>query len=148
MIKIYTAQEALQVNLGDGARHGPDGVHFGVERSDTTVGDCVAQKRHRAGTKNALIPVDGEPGRTEALKEESDVLDMSRPARRGHQNVVEIDEDEGQAAKHPVHQPLESLGGIFEPKGHPEELKKLEWRDDGRLLNVIFVHRDLVVSTH
>ena len=44
----------------------------------------------------------------------------------GNQDVIQIGEDEGNAPKNTVHQPLECQGGILKPEGHAEELLEPE----------------------
>ena len=51
----------------------------------------------------------------------------------GNENIVEVDENEGNAAKDAIHQPLKCLGGVLEPK---EELPEPEGRDESRIVYV------------
>ena len=65
----------------------------------------------------------------------------------GNKDVIQIGEDEEDAPKNIVYQPLQCLGGILKPKGHAEELPEHEGSDDGRVWDVCQCNRDLVVAT-
>ena len=64
----------------------------------------------------------------------------------GNENVVEVDENEGDAVKDAIHQPLKRLGGVLEPKGHAEELLEPERSDDSCLRDVRRCYRDRAPS--
>ena len=66
----------------------------------------------------------------------------------GDENVIEVDKNEGDVAEDAIHQSLECLSSILEPKRHTKELPEPEGRDDGRLGDVSLCYRDLVVATH
>ena len=113
MIKINTTQKTMQVHLGDGARHRPNGVHFSAKGAYPAAGDRVPKEGHGAHAEDALVAVNGKAGGAEPLEKLPDMLDMHSHTWTGHQDVVQIDKKERQATKYTVHQPLESLGGVF-----------------------------------
>jgi hypothetical protein len=43
---------------------------------------------------------------------------------------------------------LKRLGGIAQAEGHEEELEEAEWSGNGRLLYIVGLDGDLVVSSH
>ena len=63
----------------------------------------------------------------------------------GDQEVVQVDKDEGKGAEDRVHEALECLGTILQPKWHPQKFESTKWSDDSSLPNVVRVHGDLVV---
>ena len=64
----------------------------------------------------------------------------------GTKDVIQIGEDNGDALKNAVHQPLECLGSNLNPEGHVEELPEPEGSDDGPLENVCRTDRNLVAA--
>ena len=63
----------------------------------------------------------------------------------GYQDVVKVDKDAVQPLQHLIHEVLERLPGITEPKGHPQKLVEPEGGDNCCLGDVLLGHRDLVV---
>ena len=45
-----------------------------------------------------------------------------------------------------IHEPLESLGTVLHAERHPEIFEQAERGDDGRLLDVLGVHWNLMIS--
>ena len=76
------------------------------------------------GPKDALSPVDHQAIGGEELEDMLQMIGMVREVCAGHEDVIEVDEHEGNPAKDAVHQPLESLGGILEAEGHAKKLHK------------------------
>ena len=66
--------------------------------------------------------------------------------RAGYQDIVQVYEEEGQAAKDPVHEALEGHASILQPEGHAQKFEEAKWCDDSRLLHVRGVDRYLVVA--
>ena len=66
----------------------------------------------------------------------------------GDEDVVKVDENEGDVTEDAIHEPLKCLGGILEPKGHAEKLPEPERSDDGRLGDICRSYGNLVVATH
>ena len=101
-----------------------------------------------ADAKDALLPVDDHPIFSEETEDLTEVRSVLLFGVAGNKNIVEVDENEGNAAKDAIHQPLKRLGGVLEPKGHAEELPEPEGRDDSRLGDVRRCYGDLVVAAH
>ena len=51
----------------------------------------------------------------------------------------------GNASQDVVHEPLEGLASILQPKRHPQELPQAKGSDDGRLLHISGLHWNLPV---
>ena len=51
----------------------------------------------------------------------------------GHEDVINVDEDEAQSIEDLVHEPLEGHPCILESKGHVQELEEAKGCDDGIL---------------
>ena len=66
----------------------------------------------------------------------------------GDKDVVQIGEDDGDAMKNAVHQPLECLGDVLKPEVHAEELPESKGSDDSHLRDVCLCDRNLVVATN
>ena len=64
------------------------------------------------------------------------------------EDVVQVNEREGNVPEDAVHETLEGLGGVLESEGHPYELSEAKRCDDGRLGNGVRCHRDVMISTH
>ncbi len=62
-----------------------------------------------------------------------------------NENVVKVNENEGEGSKEGIHESLESLDSIFETKRHEMEFKQSEWSNYRRLWNVVFGHRNLII---
>ena len=86
--------------------------------------------------KNTLLPVDDHPIFREEVEDLTEVLFVLLFGAAGDENIVEVDKNEGNILEDAIHQPLECLGGILEPKGHAEELPEPEGSDDGRFGDV------------
>lgn len=68
-----------------------------------------------------------ECGSAEGMKlkaEKPEVNQVFTLGRTSHQNVIQVHENKQQVAQNTVHELLKSLGGVFQPKGHVEELKQ------------------------
>ena len=72
--------------------------------------------------EDAFSPVDHQAVGGKELEDLAQVISMIRGVRAGHEDVVEVNEHEGDAAKDAVYQPLEGLGGILEAEGHTKKL--------------------------
>ena len=101
-----------------------------------------------ADAKDTLLAVDDHPIFREETEDLTEVHFVLLFGAAGNENVVEVDENEGDVAKDAIHQPLKCLGGILEPKGHAEKLPEPEGSDDGRLGDVCRCYGDLVVAAH
>ena len=64
----------------------------------------------------------------------------------GNQDVIQVDESARYILEHMVHEPLEHLGTVLHAERHPEIFEQAEPGDDGRLPDVLGVHRDLMIS--
>jgi hypothetical protein len=64
----------------------------------------------------------------------------------GDVHVVDVGENRLKVRHRPVHLPLESGAGVHEPEWHPQVLEGSERRCDCRLLDVSWVHRNLMVT--
>ncbi|KRX51766.1 hypothetical protein T09_11033 [Trichinella sp. T9] len=60
--------------------------------------------------------------------------------------VVQVEEAESQPSSHFVHKTLECLSSISQTDRHSHVLKKAERCRDGRLRNIFFRHRDLLIG--
>jgi hypothetical protein len=69
-----------------------------------------------------------------------------RSGPAGDNDVIQIGENEIKATEYPVHSPLKGVAGVAKAKGHAEELEEAERSNYRRLLNVVFIHQDLVVA--
>ena len=65
----------------------------------------------------------------------------------GHQDVVNVSENEVQTLTDDVHQALEGLGSILQAEGHSDEFIESKRGDDSGLGNVYNSHGDLVVAS-
>nr|VZI35140.1 unnamed protein product [Spirometra erinaceieuropaei] len=65
----------------------------------------------------------------------------------GYRQIINVDVDKWQAAKHSVYEPLKGLGDVAEPKRYAEELQEAKRNGDGRLLNVLWDNANSVEST-
>ena len=92
VIKIYTTEKALQIDLGLGAGNGPDRLRLGCQRADAAGTNRVSQERHRGSAKDTLFTINGESGIHQTLQKLSDVRNMGRQAWARHKNIVEIGE--------------------------------------------------------
>ena len=98
--------------------------------------------------ERALLLVDDEALLCEAAEQFAEMLTVLLGRAAGDEDVVEVHEHEGNVAQDGVHEALKCLGRVLQAKGHPQELKQAEWRDDRRLWDVLLAHRDLVVAAH
>ena len=67
--------------------------------------------------------------------------------RSSNENGININVNEIETTSYFVHKTLEGLGCIAETKGHFGEFKETKWGCNGGFANVVFSHRDLVVSS-
>lgn len=63
----------------------------------------------------------------------AEMKEVRSPVPAGNQDIVQIDEHEGQALKYSVRHKLEFLRSIPETKGHLEKLLVAKRGDDGGL---------------
>ena len=71
--------------------------------------------------EHALLPVYDHPVVREEVEDMTEVCFVLLFSLAGDKDVIQIGEDEGDAPKNAVHQPLESLGSVLKPEGHEEE---------------------------
>ena len=93
-------------------------------------------------------PVDNHPILSEETEDLTEVRCVLLFGAAGNENIVEVDENKGNAAEDAIPQPLKCLGGVLGPKGHAEELPEPEGCDDSCLGDVGRCHGDLVVAAH
>ncbi len=62
------------------------------------------------------------------------MLQMLLLVSAGDDNVVKVDEDEGESRQDPVNHALEDVARIAQPEGHAAKLEQPEWCADGCLL--------------
>ena len=55
---------------------------------------------------------------------------------RGHQDIVQVDEQMRDAGQDVIHEPLEGLAHILQPEGHPPKLPQPKRSDEGRFRHV------------
>ena len=66
----------------------------------------MSQKLHLLLAEDGLLRVDGNTVLTQAAKHLAKMMLMRSMVRAHNQNVIEVDEDEGQTSEHLVHQML------------------------------------------
>ena len=71
-----------------------------------------------ADSKKTLLPVDDHPIFGEETEDLTEVFFMLLCGVASDENVIEVHENGGDATEDAIHQPLECLGGILEPKRH------------------------------
>ena len=84
----------------------------------------------------------------QAAKELPNMGDVGASAWTRDEDIIQVDKDEWKTSKHSVHQPLERLRRIFEAKRHPDKLEESKWRYYGGLLDMIFLHWDLMIPAY
>ncbi|KRX68502.1 hypothetical protein T09_12435 [Trichinella sp. T9] len=77
---------------------------------------------------------------------EPEELKVRREENAFCRHVVQVDEAESQPTSHFVHKTLECLRGISQTERHSHVFKKAERCRDGRLRNIFFRHRDLLIG--
>lgn len=65
----------------------------------------------------------------------------------GPENIIQIDENAMRTSVDSVHESLECLSSIPEPKRHANEFKQAEWGGNSCFENVIKMHRNLMISS-
>ena len=63
-----------------------------------------------------------------------------------NEDIVKINKDERHRTENRVHESLEGLGAVFEPKRHSQELKRPKRSDDRRLRDMCLIHWNLMVG--
>ena len=66
----------------------------------------------------------------------------------GHQNIIQVNKEEGKTLEKVVHKTLEGLGGVAEAKWHGEEFVEAKRGDDSSLRDIRRMNRDLVIAFH
>ncbi len=61
----------------------------------------------------------------------------------GHNDVILVDEDDGEFNQNPVHHPLEGTCSIPQAKWKTQEFKEVKRSDDSRLRCAIWKHKNL-----
>ncbi|XP_003377278.1 hypothetical protein Tsp_01498 [Trichinella spiralis] len=89
---------------------------------------------------DALV-ADLEPEELKVRREENAFCRVQLDA-----HVVQVDEAESQPSSHFVHKTLECLRGISQTERHSHVFKKAERCRDGRLRDIFFRHRDLLIG--
>jgi hypothetical protein len=67
------------------------------------------------------------------LKNLFEVKEMFLMVLAENENVVKVNENEGEGSEKGIHEALESLSSIFETERHEMEFKESEWSDNRRL---------------
>jgi len=58
------------------------------------------------------------------LQHPAEMGDVGGPVPAEDEDVVEVDEDKGDAIEDPVHHPLERLGGVLQTKRHLQKTQR------------------------
>ena len=77
-----------------------------------------------------------------------EMLLVGRRIRTCDEYIIQIYEGEIDVPKHAIHQPLESLGGIFQAEWHAKELKQSKRCYDGGFGYIMLRHWDLMKSPY
>ena len=109
MVKIYATKESLELHLGCRPRHSLDRRHLGSQRADAFGTDCVAKESDGGGAKNTFFSVDGQSRGVQTLQKLAHMPNVSGQVWACNQDVVQVDEDEVEAAEDAIHQPLKRL---------------------------------------
>ena len=64
------------------------------------------------------------------------------------QDVVDVHEQPREVMRDDVHEVLEHLGRVLEPKWHPQELEQAERSCHHCFWHILRAHRDLMESLH
>ena len=104
----------------------------------------MAEKVKGVPSELTLCRIDNQPmlAEPEEGPEVGQVL-LFRGAR--DEDVIQVDEEEGQVLEHRVHEALEGLRRVPQAEGHPQKLEETEEGDDGCIRDVLWVHRHLMV---
>ena len=70
-----------------------------------------------ADAKEALLPVDDHPIFSKETEDLTEVRCVLLFSVAGNENIVEVDENKGNAAKDAIHQPLKTWSAFLSPKG-------------------------------
>jgi len=66
----------------------------------------------------------------------------------GHEDVVQIDENERKVPEKMIHEALKGLCRVFQAERHGEELEEPKRRDDSRFGNILRSDGNLVIAFH
>jgi hypothetical protein len=96
--------------------------------------------------KLTLLTIDDQSSSSETAENLLHILLVLLQGLAGHNDVIKVDEHEGKTGQNPVHHPLEGTSSIPQAKWKAQKLKEAKRGDDGRLRNVIWMHKNLKIT--
>jgi hypothetical protein len=101
-------------------RVGEDGLNFGGQGTETGGGDMMAKAINLWDCECAFCRINAKAVGSQHLFEVEEMFVM---VLAENENVVEINENEGEGAEKGIHESQESLSSIFETERHEMEFK-------------------------
>ena len=90
--------------------------------------------------------VQHQPVLSQPLQDYPPVFQMCLSVWAGYQDVIQVDQDKGEACQDTVNEPLECHSGVFKTKRHSEELKQPKRGDDGGFLHISRMNWYLMIA--
>ena len=134
--------------LGLGNRNPGDGLDPLGEGTDPRGIHHVSEVPDLRASQHGLVFVDGDAMSRQEAEQGPEVLPVLLLSAARHQYIIQIYENGVNLPQDAVHHPLKGLGGVLEPKRHPDELIQAERGDDGGFRDVFRGHGYLVEPPH
>ena len=147
-VEVDQAKETLEILNSVWLGVVENGVDIGGKRSDASGGDLMAKEGNRRLGKGAFGEVDQKAVGLEDVEELGEMRKVLGKVGTGHQNIIQVNKEEGKTVEKVVHKALEGLGGVAEAKWHGEEFVEAKRGDDSSLRDIRRMNRDLVIAFH
>ena len=147
-VEVDQAKETLEILNSVWLGVVENGVDIGGKRSDASGSDLMTKEGNRRLGKGAFGEVDQKAVGLEDVEELGEMRKVLGKVGTGHQNIIQVNKEEGKTVEKVVHKALEGLGGVAEAKWHGEEFVEAKRGDDSSLRDIRRMNRDLVIAFH
>ena len=145
-VEIDHPQKLLQMFDVRRRRKEADSVNMAREGDDASLTDHVAEKLEGWDRKSAFGRIDGQPILLQHLEKLPQVFQVLLHGGAGDKMIAQIGENEGKMREAAVHEALEGLGGVHEPKWHEQVFPETKGSDNRRFGDIAGSHGDLMVT--
>ena len=145
-VEVNEAKKMLEVLHGGRLGIVNDGLDIRGEGGDARGSNMMAKEIHGRLGKGAFGKVDEKAVGSQNGEKLMKMVKVLLRGGAGHQDIIQVDENERKVMQDVVHQSLEGLSRVAEAKGHSEVLIEAKGSNNHRFRNVRRMDGNLVIA--